>query len=120
MSERAHAYSAACAVLILACTHEFLWQAAPPQLQRDVRDVTQWPLLCVLLWCVHLLARHRFLSAVCAAVAVMSSTTALCAGWWLIDQTVHQCSQTYQPPLMLLSAVAALATFWRACDARTR
>lgn len=114
------AYRLALAVLLLAAAHEFGWQAVPPELQRDVRDITQWPLLCALLWCVHAGLGHRFVSAVCAAVAVMSSTTALCAAWWLLDRSVHQCSQTYQPPLMLLSAVAALATFWRACDARTR
>lgn len=108
----------ALAMLLLASAHEFLWQAAPPEFQRDVRDLTQWPLLCALLWCVHRLAAQRFVSAVCAAVAVMSSTTALCAAWWLLDRSVHECSTTYQPPLMLLSAAAALATFWRACDGK--
>ena len=98
--------------LVLACAHEFVWQAAPLEYQRDVRDLTQWPLLCALLWCLHKAAGHRFVSAVCASVAVMSSTTALCALWGLLDRSVHQCSTTFQPPLMLLSGAAALATFW--------
>lgn len=109
-------------LLGIACVHEFAWQLVPADwgIQRDVRDVTQWALICALCWCLHALALHRAISAVCAAVAVMSSTTALCALWWLFDRTVYQCSATYQAPLMLLSAFAALATFWRMCDAKSR
>lgn len=107
------------ALLTLACVHEFAWQILPADwgLQRDVRDITQWALVCALCWCLHVFARSRAVSAVCAAVAVMSSTTALCAAWWLMDRTVYQCSATYQTPLMLLSAFAALVTFWRTRDA---
>jgi hypothetical protein len=66
-----------------------------------------------LAWLLHLKARNRLASAVCAAVAVMSSTTAGCAAWWLfVDDAIRQCSRTWQAPIMLLSAFAALAVFW--------
>lgn len=111
----------ALAILAFACIHEFGWQFSPAELglQRDIRDITQWALICSLVWSLHVLARNKFASAVAAAVAVMSSTTALCAAWWMIDRDVYQCSQTLQSPVMLLSAFVALAVFWR-CNVRER
>jgi hypothetical protein len=103
------------ALLLFACVHEFAWQLVPDHLfiQRDVRDITQWGLVLALAWLLHLKARNRLASAVCAAVAVMSSTTAGCAAWWLfVDDAIRQCSRTWQAPIMLLSAFAALAVFW--------
>lgn len=105
-------------LLALACVHEFAWQLAPAGFGRDVRDLTQWALICGLCLGLHLIVRHRLLSSVCAAIAVMSSTTAGCAAWWLMDHAVHQCSKTYGAPLMLLSAFAALAVFWRLNERR--
>lgn len=108
---------AATLLLLLAVVHESAWLFVPPEwnLARDVRDVTQWGLVAGFCWLVHVLAHDRFTSAVCAAVAVMSSTTAGCAAWWLFDRSVSQCSSGHQAPLMLLSAIAALAVFW-GCD----
>lgn len=87
-------------------------------LQGNWRAVTQWPLILAALYGVHALAGHRFVSAVCAAVAVMSSTTAGCSAWWFfarweIVPGIEQCSRHSAVPLMGLSAVAALAVFWR-------
>jgi hypothetical protein len=112
----------AVALLLFSCLHEFAWQLSPSELglQRDIRDVTQWAMICAFCWSVHVIASNRLLSAVCAAVAVMSSTTALCALWWLFDRSVYQCSATYQGPVMLLSAFAALAVFWRWNDVGER
>lgn len=112
----------ALALLAFSCLHEFAWQLIPADLgiQRDVRDLTQWAMVCAFCVAVHSIGRNRLLSAVCAAVAVMSSTTALCALWWLVDRTVYQCSATYQAPVMLLSAFAALAVFWRWKDGEQR
>ena len=98
--------------------NEFIWQAAPVGQQGAVRYVTQWPLICALLLGVHLAFRNRFLSAVCIAVAVMSSTTAGCSAYWLVTKFVlqpgqEQCSKQWGVPMLLVSAVAALAVFWR-------
>lgn len=110
------------AVLLLAvlCLHEFSWQLLPAGLglQGNWRAITQWPLICVLLLGLHRLARHRFLSAVCAAGAVMSFTTAGCAAWWFMARWelvpgVEHCSARAGVPLLLVSCVAALAVFWR-------
>lgn len=117
----------ACLVLLLFCVHEFTWQAWPDGLglQGNWRAITQWPLVCVLLLGLHLLARHRFLSAVCAAGAVMSFTTAGCAAWWFaarwaIVPGVEHCSKQAGVPLLLVSCVAALAVFWRWPDVKQR
>jgi hypothetical protein len=105
-------------LLCLACIHEFAWQFAAAGYQRDMRDLTQWGLILALCIGLHVIVRHRLLSAVCAAIAIMSSTTAACAAWWLMDSTIHQCSMTYGAPTMLLSAFAALAVFWGLRDDR--
>lgn len=110
----------AVALLMVAAVHEFSWLLLPSGLglQGNWRAVTQWPLICACLLGLHLMARDRFLSAVCAAVAVMSSTTAGCAGWWLLARFeivpgIDQCSRQLHFPLLLLSCIAALAVFWR-------
>lgn len=117
----------ALALLAAACVHEFIWQLAPAGLgiQGNIRAVTQWPLICAALLFVHVLAHHRFVSAVCAAVAVMSSTTAGCSAYWLISRFVvlrgqDQCSAQWSVPMLLISAVAALAVFWRWDDGKRR
>lgn len=104
-------------VLVAACAHEFAWQMMPIGTQGATRDVTQWALICSLCWAVHRLARQRFASAVCAAVAVMSSTTAGCAGWWLgarfaIVPGQDGCSAQWGVPMLMISAIAALAVFF--------
>lgn len=104
-------------ILAAAVAHEFAWQLAPWELQGAIRDVTQWWLVCSLCWAVHCLARVRFVSSVCAAVAVMSSTTALCAAWWLatrfeIVAGCDGCSKQWGAPMLMISAVAALAVFF--------
>ncbi len=110
----------ALALLLAACLNEFVWQLAPAGLgvQGAIRYVTQWPLLCVLLLGLHLGLRDRFLSSVCAAVALMSSTTAGCSAYWLATRFVlqpgeEQCSKVWGVPMLLVSAAAALAVFWR-------
>lgn len=108
----------ALAVLSAAAVNEFAWQFAAPGLQGAVRYVTQWPLIAVLLLGLHLTFCDRFVSAVCAAVAVMSSTTAGCSAYWLATRFVllpgkDQCSAEWGVPMLLVSAVAALAVFWR-------
>ena len=105
-------------LLAAAAVNEFAWQWAPAGEQGAVRYVTQWPLVCALLLGIHLAFRSRFLSAVCAAVAVMSSTTAGCSVYWLATKFVllpgeEQCSKQWGVPMLLVSAVAALAVFWR-------
>lgn len=104
-------------LLLAAVIHEFAWQAFPIHLQGDIRYVTLWPLICSALWMLHMV-RDRFLSAVCAAVAVMTSTTAGCSAWWLMTRFVvepgqEQCSKQWGLPMALLSAAAACAVFWR-------
>lgn len=104
-------------ILLAGCVHEFAWQLAAQELQGAVRDVTQWWLVLALCWSVHCFARERFLSAVCAVVAVMSSTTALCAAWWLsvrfeIVAGADGCSTQWGFPMLMLSALAALAAFF--------
>jgi hypothetical protein len=105
------------ALLGFACLHEFVWQLFQPDAQGDVRSVTQWGLIASLCWLLHVVARSRWLSAVCAAVVVMSSTTAACSAYWLATRFAvvmgeEQCSRQWSMPMMLLSAVAALAVFW--------
>lgn len=109
----------ALAVLVAACVHEFAWQALPAGLglQGNMRNVTQWVLTCTLLAVFYQLARSRFVAAVCVAVALMSSTTAACSGWWLISRFDilpgrEQCSKVWSLPMLMLSCVAALAVFW--------
>jgi hypothetical protein len=108
----------ALAVLVAAVVNEFAWTAGEPGTQGAIRYVTQWPLLCVLLLGLHLAFRDRFLTAVCAAAAVMSSTTAGCSAYWLATRFVlqageEQCSKEWGVPMLLVSAFVALAVFWR-------
>ena len=106
-------------VLVIACVHEYAWQLLPTGygLQGNFRNVTQWFLVCSLLWAFYRSARSRFVAAVCAAVAIMSSTTAGCSAWWLyarfeIIPGQVQCSKVWWSPMMTLSCIAALAVFW--------
>jgi hypothetical protein len=113
----------ALAALVAAAVNEFAWQFAAPGLQGAIRYITQWPLIAVLLLGLHLAFRDRFLSAVCVAVAVMSSTTAGCSVYWLATKFVllpgeDQCSKQWGVPMLLVSAVAALAVFWRWDDGK--
>lgn len=101
----------------MACLHEFAWQLASPETQGDIRSVTQWGLIASLCWGLHILGGNRFLSSVCAAVVVMSSTTAGCSAYWLATRFVtvageEQCSRQFSFPLLMLSGFAALAVFW--------
>lgn len=110
----------ALALLLAACVNEFGWEFLPAGfgMQGYFRYVTQWPLLCIAMFGLHALARHRFVSAVCMAVTVMSSTTALCGAWWfgayfgLLTPLTH-CSKALGVPLTLVSAASALLVFWR-------
>ncbi len=104
-------------LLAAACVHEFMWRMFPVGTRGACRDVTQWWLILALCWTVHCLARQRFVSAVCAAVAVMSSTTAGCASWWFaarfqIVPGMDGCSEHWGVPMLMISALAALATFF--------
>ena len=106
-------------LLLIGCFHEFAWQLLPVGIgmQGNFRNITQWALLCALFLGVHALARHRFVSAVCAALAVMSSTTAGCSAWWFVARFEwvpgkEQCSKAMSFPLLMLSASVALLVFW--------
>lgn len=104
-------------LLLMAAVHEFAWMLFPGELQGDVRNVTQWGVIASLCWVLHVLARSRWISSVCAAVAVMSTTTAGCSALWLAVRFEtflgeEQCSRVMSLPLSMLSAVAALAVFW--------
>ena len=107
-------------LLVAACLNEFGWWlvARGTGEQGAVRYVTTWVLVCALALGVHLALRDRFVSAVCASIAVMSSTTAGCSAWWLATRFVlppgeDQCSKSWGVPMLLVSAVVALAVFWR-------
>ena len=106
-------------LLVAACANEFLWWLAARGTgeQGAIRYVTTWPLVCIAMLGLHLAFRDRLLSAVCAAVAVMSSTTAGCSAYWLFTRFQllpgrDQCSKEWGVPMLLVSAVAALAAFW--------
>lgn len=108
----------AVSVLLALCVHEFAWQLWPPELQGDVRAVTQWALISSLAMAWAASVQDRFVRAVCACAFVMSSTTALCSAYWLATRftTVlgqEQCSKAWGMPMLVISAVAALAVFWR-------
>lgn len=112
------------AILLAAAMHEFAWQLWPAGLQGDVRAVTQWALICSLCWTLHVAARSPAVSAACAACAVMSSTTAGCSAYWLATRFVtlpgeDQCSRAWSVPMMLASALAALAALWKAPRCKT-
>jgi hypothetical protein len=114
-------------LLVAACANEFLWWLAPrgAGLQGAIRYVTTWPLICMAMLGLHLWLRDRFLSAVCVAVAVMSSTTAGCSAYWLFTRFVlqpgrDQCSKEWGVPMLLVSAAAALAAFWGWNDGKQR
>lgn len=102
-------------LLVVACIHEFAWQAFPAGTRGDVRDLTQWGLIATFCWVVY--RRDARALPVCLAIVVMSSTTALCAGAWLIRPWPHveggsTCSRQLAVPMLLLSVCAAsLATF---------
>lgn len=105
-------------LLLTACSHEFVWQAWPFEVQGDVRAVTQWPLIAVLCFLVAFLARDRIVTAACAAVALMSFTTAGCALAWLISPwpvgpEQEQCSAHWGVPMLLVSGLAACLVIWR-------
>lgn len=107
-------------LLLSACAHEFVWQAWPPGTQGDVRNITQWPVVASLALCVAALARDRLVTAACAAVALMSATTAACSLWWLISPWPDmpgedQCSVRWGVPMLLVSGIAAVFVLllWR-------
>lgn len=107
-------------LLAAACANEFAWWLAARGTgeQGAIRYVTTWALTCACVLGLHLAFRDRFLSAVCAAVAVMSSTTAGCSAYWLATHFVlqpgrDQCSKEWGVPMLLVSAAVALAVFWR-------
>lgn len=104
----------AMSLVLYGLLHETAWTHVPAewQMQRDVRDVTQWGLILSMALVIHLLARSRAVSAACAALAVMSSTTALCAAAWMLDNTIRSCSSTLQVPLILLSLAAGCTVFY--------
>lgn len=110
----------AAGLLAAACLNEFGWWLAARGTgeQGAIRYITTWTLICAVVLGLHLAFRDRFLSAVCAAVAVMSSTTAGCSAWWLLTKFElqpgrDQCSKEWGVPMLLVSAAAALAVFWR-------
>lgn len=114
------AHRIAAALLLAACLHEFLWQWFSPDQQGDVRAVTQWLPIAVphllLAWVV----RRPIVTAACAAVVLMSSTTAACSLSWLIDPWLttageDQCSRKWGIPMLLVSGIAALLvlSMWR-------
>ena len=107
-------------LLVAACANEFIWWLAARGTgeQGAIRYVTTWSLICMALLGLHLALRDRFLSAVCAAVAVMSSTTAGCSAYWLFSRFElqpgrDQCSKEWGVPMLAVSAVVALSVFWR-------
>lgn len=107
-------------LLLLACAHEFVWQDWPAGVQGDVRNITQQGPVWLLCWVFARLAARRFVTAVCAAVAVMSTTTAACSLAWLINPWpvmpgADQCTRRWGVPMLLLSGFAALLalTLWR-------
>jgi hypothetical protein len=112
--------SVALVLLVFACIHEFAWQLFPAGvgIHGNVRNVTLWPLICSACITIAVLARDRFATAVCVAVAMMTSTTALCSAWWLASPFdtgpgKWQCSTQLGQPIFLVSIIAALLTFWR-------
>lgn len=114
------AQSVACLLMLTACAHEFLWQAFPADLQGDVRAVTQWPLIASLCLCLAVLARNRLVVAACAAVSLMSITTAACSLAWLVSPWPvlpgsDQCSERLGVPMLLVSGIAAclVLSLWR-------
>ena len=115
------AQSVACLLMLAACAHEFVWQAWPDDQQGDVRMVMQWPLIAALCLCVAVLARDRLVSAACAAVSLMSITTAACSLAWLVSPWPvlpgsDQCSERLGVPMLLVSGIAAciVLSLWRA------
>lgn len=107
-------------LLAAACVNEFAWWhlATGTGEQGAVRYITTWALICAAALGLHLALRDRFITAVCVAVAFMSSTTAGCSAYWLATKFVlqpgeDQCSKQWGVPMLLVSAVAALAVYWR-------
>lgn len=104
--------SLAAVILAAACLHEFVWMVFEPEIQGDVRYVTQWLLtatLCMSLW---LTTQNKIIAAACCATVIMSSTTALCSAWWLITRFETfagevNCSRQLGVPIQMLSVIAA-------------
>jgi len=105
-------------LLLVACGHEFAWQAWPAEAQGDIEAITRWPLVAVLAGLLAMMARSPFLKAACAAVALMCTTTAGCSAAWLISPWVvspgdEQCSAQWGFPMLLVSGLAAvLVLIW--------
>lgn len=104
----------AAVVLAAACIHEFAWQMVTPDLQGDLRAVTQWPLVASLCLGFAVAARDRFAIAAAVAVGIMSLTTAACSLAWLVHPFEvlpgeDQCSRHWGLPMLLVSALAACA-----------
>jgi len=108
-------------VLLTACAvNEFLWQIFPSDIAGDIKSITQFPLIVALCFFVTMLSRSVLMSAVCVAIAGMSSTTAICSAWylyspWVYIQGTETCSAKTGPVVMLLSALAAMLVLiiWR-------
>ena len=108
----------AAAVLLSGAAHEFVWLAWPPDMQGDVRAVTQWPLIVSLAVCLSVAARNSFVSAACAAVSIMSLTTSACSLAWLVAPWpvlpgADQCSERWGLPMLLVSGIAATLALCR-------
>ena len=104
-------------IILLGVVHETLWQFWPDDLQGDIEAITRWPLIVSI--CVALASswRSHNITAACVCVSIMSSTTALCSAWYLIDPWVpipeqEQCSAHWGPLSMLLSVACALGTLF--------
>lgn len=100
-------------LFVLACVHEFIWQWFPDDIQGDIRAITQWPLTAAMCLLIAILAKHRFISAACTAIVVMSATTSLCSMAWLyapwsVELWTQQCSVQWGIPMLLVSVLAAL------------
>lgn len=103
----------AIALLLMASVREFVWQWVVPDLQGDVREITLWPLIVLLCVLVAINYRDRLICASCAAVALMSSTSAGCSlayliQPWAVEPGQEQCTAHWGAPMLLVSGLAAV------------
>ena len=103
----------ATAILVLACVHEFAWQAFPYEVQGMVTYVTQWAFVCALCAHIYTYSATIYEKAVALCGAAMSSGTALCSVAyiikpWSVGPGEEQCSAHFGPALFWVSILLAL------------
>lgn len=116
----------ALALLIVGNSAQFLWRAAPAELQGDAWNALQALFNLSLLGLIALIyQRARAVVEVCALLASWQLMTAGCSlafmvHPWTVQEGAGQCSAALNLPLGAISGLVAIVLAWRLYEWRNR